>query len=244
MAKKLVIAIVTICLCSTDADAARRGGLRSRWSARRTARAYSTEKSYSTPQAAWNAYYRAAIRHDWDTAFRCLDSESREVAVANAVVALLCFSSDDGSGGAIARLSRRHRLDLTAMGRELNEVYESRMGVKNGIIYNTFNEAEHNRAFADTKASLVRRIRDHAAFYRDAMEVIANTWIDDEAQEPDTRKPTSDEAPQFTEVRIKGSLANASYPTGNVKVEGTEFPLAQTVEFTFEDGGWRIRELD
>ncbi|MEX2187638.1 MAG: hypothetical protein WD875_12620 [Pirellulales bacterium] len=234
MARKLVIALVVVCLFSSDAVAERRGGFHARWAARRAARAHTVELIYATPQAAWNARYRAGVRNDWETTYRCLDRDSREQCVANMAFGVLRFSNDDDDWAEVAdHLARRHRLDFRAMAREFNETYKSPTPDPYKV---TALFDDRSPAFSKAKQRLLRHISDHDAFYRDAMHAIFPGYV---ADEPNTAL----DVPELTNLRINGNHAKAAHRSISDVSNADDVP-GQTVEFTFENGGWKVRKLD
>jgi hypothetical protein len=244
MARMLVVAFAVIGLFASDAEAARRRGLLGRWSARRAARLDVATAAHVAPQAIWNTYYRALVRHDWDTAYRCLDRDSREHAVANAAFCVIWFSSDDATAGAAAHLARRHQLNVEAIVRDFDESLQSYTPIDQQPSQPT-DDVEEMKAFSKVKARLLRHIPDHAAFYRDAMQALTTLLTDDSNAAPSPNSASlPPDPPRLSDFRFKGKYASASYPTDPVAIDGQEFSTAQSVEFTFERGGWRIRELD
>lgn len=253
MTRKFAIALNILCLFSTDLDAARRGGLRARWSSRRTARISTPDVRYATPQAVWNAHYRALVRGDWGAIYRCLDHESRRQAVANLAFGIIFRVSRDDDVAKLERLVRRHRLNLEAMAIDFNRAYESRMPKHHEVF--SVNETPMIRDFAAVKGTLVRHIPHPAAFYRDAMREVMSDPKElmtmsaptgDGGPQPALHKPRpcAHEPPILEELRLDGNHAEATYPNGSAVVEGDKFMLVDTVEFTYENDGWRMRELD
>jgi hypothetical protein len=242
--RKLIFGLVVLSLLSIDAEGARRGGLGSRWLARRVARTSSSADTYSTPQAAWNAYYSAMVRQDWDAAYSALDRQSRRHAVAGAAFSVLWFSSEDGRAGVAENLARRHRISIEAMIREIrdfNAAQESRLSGPDETAI-SFDDRE-SQALIKMQSTLLRHIPDHAAFYRNAMTALLAIAEEDAAEATQQARTDGELPPKLTEVRYRGNRAQALYRTDAALVRGSDSPGERTIDFTFEDGGWKVHEV-
>jgi hypothetical protein len=245
MARKLILAVVAMSLFADDAEATRRGGVRSRWLARRAARTANWAETYSTPQAAWNAYYSAMVRQDWNAAYSALDRQSRRHAVAGAAFSVLWFSSEDGRAGVAENLARRHGISIDGMIREIrdfNAAQESRLSGPDKTAI-SFDDRE-SQALIEMQRMLLRHIPDPAAFYRDAMTALLAIAEEDAAEATQKARMEGELPPKLTEVRYRGNRAQALYRTDTALVRGSETPGERIIDFSFEDGGWKVRELE
>jgi hypothetical protein len=245
MGRKWLVVAIMLAAMTTDAFAARRGGLVARWRSARSSRCGQiVEPGLATPQTAFDAYCRAFVGRDWGAFYDVMSRESQDFALVQAAHVWLYFVGDSYRGDADPlpdweEFQRWHGLRHREW---LRIAYE--IDSKDGTLSLNFfpDRKPFSRAECrEMSQPLRRQLHDPRTFYIVSME----NFFSISEREGDSERlkalARTIAVPTIRDVNHSGRHAlGVVTPSKGYHIHFSNDVSDQPVAFAFERGGWRI----